>query len=148
MRAGDHFLLQGTWKALDQYLTDPTATISQFISNPSAALVMMPIGLATASELGVSALPMMMGVAMGASASFLTPFREWRQHDGVRAGRIPLRRFLAARPRRHGLGPNRHTGCRSALLEILVATDPFAAVERRVPGAGRAAPARLINAVA
>ncbi len=51
-----------------------TTTISQFISNTSAALVMMPIGLATASELGVSALPMMMGVAMGASASFLTPF--------------------------------------------------------------------------
>jgi len=35
---------------------------------------MMPIGLATASELGVSPLPMMLGVAMGASASFLTPF--------------------------------------------------------------------------
>src|SRR5215813_6497117 len=51
-----------------------TAGISQFISNTSAALVMMPIGLATASELGISALPMMMGVAMGASASFLTPF--------------------------------------------------------------------------
>ena len=51
-----------------------TAVISQFISNTSAALVMMPIGLATATEMGVSALPMMMGVAMGASASFLTPF--------------------------------------------------------------------------
>src|SRR5262245_22912161 len=42
--------------------------------NTSSALVMMPIGLATASELGVSALPLMMGVAMGASSSFLTPF--------------------------------------------------------------------------
>jgi di/tricarboxylate transporter len=51
-----------------------SATISQFISNTSSALVMMPIGLATASEMGVSALPMMLGVAMGASASFLTPF--------------------------------------------------------------------------
>lgn len=51
-----------------------SATISQFISNTSAALVMMPIGLAAASELGVSALPLMLGVAMGASASFLTPF--------------------------------------------------------------------------
>jgi di/tricarboxylate transporter len=51
-----------------------TAAISQFISNTSSALVMMPIGLATASELSVSALPIMMGVAMGASASFLTPF--------------------------------------------------------------------------
>lgn len=51
-----------------------TAVVTQFISNTSSALVMMPIGLATASELGVSALPMMLGVAMGASASFLTPF--------------------------------------------------------------------------
>ncbi|MBO9577700.1 MAG: SLC13 family permease [Microbacteriaceae bacterium] len=51
-----------------------TALVSQFISNTSSALVMMPIGLATATELGVSALPMLMGVAMGASASFLTPF--------------------------------------------------------------------------
>lgn len=50
------------------------AVISQFISNTSAALVLMPIGVATASELDVSPLPMMVGVAMGASASFLTPF--------------------------------------------------------------------------
>src|SRR5215831_9197062 len=51
-----------------------SAVITQFISNTSSALVMMPIGLATASELGVSAIPLMMGVAMGASSSFLTPF--------------------------------------------------------------------------
>jgi di/tricarboxylate transporter len=51
-----------------------SAVVTQFISNTSSALVMMPIGLAIASELGVSALPMMLGVAMGASASFLTPF--------------------------------------------------------------------------
>ncbi|WP_372350116.1 SLC13 family permease [Streptomyces sp. KL116D] len=48
--------------------------ITQFISNTSTALVMMPIGLATANDLGVSPLPMLLGVAMGASASFLTPF--------------------------------------------------------------------------
>ncbi len=51
-----------------------SATVSQFISNTSSALVMMPIGLATASEMEVNALPMMLSVAMGASASFLTPF--------------------------------------------------------------------------
>jgi len=48
--------------------------ITQFISNTSTALVMMPIGLATAADMHVSALPMMISVAMGASASFLTPF--------------------------------------------------------------------------
>ena len=48
--------------------------ITQFISNTSTALVMIPIALATATDMDVSALPMIMGVAMGASASFLTPF--------------------------------------------------------------------------
>ncbi|HEY1267662.1 MAG TPA: SLC13 family permease [Candidatus Binatia bacterium] len=48
--------------------------ITQFISNTSTALVMMPIGLATAVDMHVSPLPMMISVAMGASASFLTPF--------------------------------------------------------------------------
>jgi di/tricarboxylate transporter len=51
-----------------------TAAISQFISNTSAALVMMPIGLATASELGVSAAAYDDGCGHGASVSFLTPF--------------------------------------------------------------------------
>jgi di/tricarboxylate transporter len=51
-----------------------SAIVTQFISNTSSALVMMPIGLATAAELNISPLPMMLGVAMGASASFLTPF--------------------------------------------------------------------------
>jgi len=64
--AGPHVVLAGIFLA--------TMVISQFISNTSSALVMMPIGIATASELGVSTLPMMMGVAMGASASFMTPF--------------------------------------------------------------------------
>jgi di/tricarboxylate transporter len=51
-----------------------SVVITQFISNTSTALVMMPIGLAAANDMHVSALPMMMSVAMGASASFLTPF--------------------------------------------------------------------------
>jgi len=51
-----------------------TALITQFISNTSSALVMMPIAIATAHELAVSPLPLMIGVAMGASASFLTPY--------------------------------------------------------------------------
>lgn len=64
--AGPHAVLAGIFLV--------SAVICQFISNTSSALVMMPIGMATASELGVSALPLMLGVSMGASASFLTPF--------------------------------------------------------------------------
>jgi di/tricarboxylate transporter len=48
--------------------------MTQFISNTSTALVMMPIAFASAGDMHVSALPMVMSVAMGASASFLTPF--------------------------------------------------------------------------
>ena len=51
-----------------------STVLTQFISNTSAALVMIPIALATATDMHVSALPMIMSVAMGASASFLTPF--------------------------------------------------------------------------
>lgn len=50
-----------------------TAAITQFIANTSAALIMIPIAVATAGELNISALPLLIGVAMGASASFLTP---------------------------------------------------------------------------
>jgi di/tricarboxylate transporter len=64
--AGPHAVLAGVFVV--------SALISQAISNTSSALIMMPIGLATAADLGVSALPMMLSVAMGASASFLTPF--------------------------------------------------------------------------
>jgi di/tricarboxylate transporter len=64
--AGPHAVLAGIFII--------TAALSQFISNTSAALVMMPVSIATASELGVAALPLILGVVMGASASFLTPF--------------------------------------------------------------------------
>ena len=45
-----------------------TALVSQFISNTSSALVMMPIGMATAQQLGVSPLPLMMGAGLGFEA--------------------------------------------------------------------------------
>lgn len=51
-----------------------TAALGQFIPGPAAALVTTPVGLAAASELHVSGLPLLLGAAMGASASFLTPF--------------------------------------------------------------------------
>ena len=50
-----------------------TTAVTQFISNTSAALVMIPIATATAAELGISPSPLLIGVAMGAGASYLTP---------------------------------------------------------------------------
>jgi di/tricarboxylate transporter len=48
--------------------------LSQFISNTSSALVMLPIAVATATDLHVATLPMILGVALGASTSFVMPF--------------------------------------------------------------------------
>jgi di/tricarboxylate transporter len=51
-----------------------TAVLSQFISNTSSALVMLPIAVATAADLHVATLPLILGVALGASTSFVMPF--------------------------------------------------------------------------
>ncbi len=50
----------------------PSAII-QLISDTSSAPFVMPIGLSTGSKLGISALPLMFGVARATTASFLTP---------------------------------------------------------------------------
>ncbi len=50
-----------------------TALVTAFISNNSAAVLMVPVAAATAAELGVSPKPLLMGVAFAASMSFFTP---------------------------------------------------------------------------
>lgn len=50
-----------------------TAAFSQFISNTATAVLVAPIAALAASELGVSPEPMLMAVALAASAAFLTP---------------------------------------------------------------------------
>jgi di/tricarboxylate transporter len=109
--AGPHAVLAGIFIV--------SAALSQLISNTSTALVMMPIGLATASELRVSALPLMLGVAMGASASLPDSFHQWSNPAGVWARRISFWRFLETRPCCHGLGADRHSRSHSSLLEVL-----------------------------
>jgi di/tricarboxylate transporter len=47
--------------------------LTQVISNNSAALVTVPIAVASAQELGVSATPFLIAVALGAGAAHLTP---------------------------------------------------------------------------
>jgi di/tricarboxylate transporter len=44
-----------------------------FMPNPVVAVLLAPIALSSAADLGISPYPLMMGVAFGASASFLSP---------------------------------------------------------------------------
>jgi di/tricarboxylate transporter len=47
--------------------------LGQLISNTATALILIPIAVATAIELGVSAQPVLMSLNVGAAAAFLTP---------------------------------------------------------------------------
>lgn len=50
-----------------------TAALTQVMSNTAAALVMLPIAAASGPEMGVSAMPMIIAVTVGAHAALLTP---------------------------------------------------------------------------
>ncbi|UCD97566.1 MAG: SLC13 family permease [Chloroflexota bacterium] len=50
-----------------------TSLASQVMPNPAAAVLLVPIALNTASDLGVSPYPLAMTVAVAASAAFLSP---------------------------------------------------------------------------
>jgi di/tricarboxylate transporter len=50
-----------------------TMTLSDLMNNAATAAVMCPIAINTAKQLGVSADPFLMAVAVGASCAFLTP---------------------------------------------------------------------------
>lgn len=50
-----------------------TAVVTNFMSNTATTALMAPIGIALAEGFGVSPEPVLMGIAMAASACFLTP---------------------------------------------------------------------------
>ena len=50
-----------------------TMTLPDVINNAATAVVMAPIAVVLAEQLGVSPDPFLMGVAVGASCAFLTP---------------------------------------------------------------------------
>lgn len=63
--AGPHVLLFGLFLL--------TAIFGQLISNTATALIVIPIAVSAATELGISSRPVLMSVAVAAAASFLTP---------------------------------------------------------------------------
>lgn len=50
-----------------------TSVFSQFISNTATAVLLFPVAILTAQEMGVSPVPMVMAVAYSASMAFATP---------------------------------------------------------------------------
>lgn len=50
-----------------------TFALTSVMSNTAAALVMLPIAVATGAEMGVSSMPLIIGVTVGAHAALLTP---------------------------------------------------------------------------
>ncbi|MCU7847873.1 MAG: anion permease [Candidatus Thiodiazotropha sp. (ex Lucinoma kastoroae)] len=66
-------LAQGTPVLAMVVLLVVTMTLSDFMNNAATAAVMCPIALSGAQQLGVSADPLLMAVAIGASCAFLTP---------------------------------------------------------------------------
>lgn len=50
-----------------------TAVLGQLISNTATALIVIPIGVAAAGQIGVSPQPVLMSVGVAAAAAFLTP---------------------------------------------------------------------------
>lgn len=62
---GPHYLLFGLFVI--------TAGLSQFMSNTATTVLLAPIALSSANMLGVSPYPLLMTVAIAASASFATP---------------------------------------------------------------------------
>jgi di/tricarboxylate transporter len=50
-----------------------TFALTSVMSNTAAALVMLPIAVATGTEMGISSMPLIIGVAVGAHAALLTP---------------------------------------------------------------------------
>ena len=50
-----------------------TGILGQLISNVATALVIIPIAVAAATDLGISARPVLMSVNVAAAAAFLTP---------------------------------------------------------------------------
>lgn len=60
------------WMALSMlYIT--TSILTEMVTNNAAALILWPISLAMANQMGVSWMPFAFAIMMGASASFATP---------------------------------------------------------------------------
>ena len=88
-----------------------TALLGQLISNAATALIIIPIGLASANELSISPLPVLMNTAVASAAAFLTPVAT-PVNLMVMARGLSVRRLLGARiAATAAVLPGRHLRC-------------------------------------
>ncbi len=77
--AGDTLLLRGTTEDLAGTAADPESTFgravhgSQLLPTSAVAILMAPVALAIAGDMGLSPRALLMTVALAASASFMSP---------------------------------------------------------------------------
>lgn len=71
-----------------------TSLLSLFISNTTTAVLMAPIALSSATELGVSPYPMLFAVTLGASMCFASPFSTPPNALVMQAGRYSFMDYV------------------------------------------------------
>ena len=106
--SGPHVLLVGLFVL--------TALFGQLISNTATALIMIPIAISAASELGVSPRPVLMSVAVAAAASFLTPIAT-PANMMVMRGSCPV---------------DTYRGCAGPVISVIDSRAPSPNTERRL----------------
>ena len=97
-----------------------TAILGQLISNTATALIIAPMAVAAATDIGISARSVLMSITVAAAASFLTPVATPPESHGDGTRRISLRRLLEARVAVHGVVLRRGRLSRPAVLVVLV----------------------------
>ena len=75
-----------------------TAVFGQLISNMATALIVIPIAIAAATELGVDVRPVLMSVTIAAVGGVPDARGHAREPDGDGSRRVPLRGLLEAGP--------------------------------------------------
>jgi di/tricarboxylate transporter len=71
-----------------------TYVLTEVITNNAAAALMFPIAFSLAEGLGINTMPMVMGVAFAASASFITPYGYQTNLMVFNAGNYKLKHFV------------------------------------------------------
>lgn len=71
-----------------------TSVFSQFISNTATAVLLFPVAILTAEQLGISPIPMVMAVAYSASMAFATPIATPPNAMVMAAGRYTFLDFV------------------------------------------------------